>query len=173
MSTTKLPHAYGALISERERNCHKRHEIYYPLGRRPGRIKPIFHCDAKPFTLGPGVGLDHQRHNFALEIPKCRYPKNAKVCVIPNANFKICLTPNAKHQCESVEYRLRWVPNATFLRWPCTFIFMFFVLISFTFGSQRKPRIQWNMGFKDWAYRWPIYVRDVGRKWTLSLLGLN
>ena len=24
--------------------------------------------------------------------------------------------------------------------------FMFFVLISFAFGSQRKPRIQWNMG---------------------------
>ena len=24
-------------------------------------------------------------------------------------------------QCESVEYRLRWVPNAKLLRWPCTF----------------------------------------------------
>ena len=22
------------------------------------QLKPIFHCDAKPFTLGPGVGLD-------------------------------------------------------------------------------------------------------------------
>ena len=23
-------------------------------------LKPIFHCDAKPFALGPGVGLDPQ-----------------------------------------------------------------------------------------------------------------
>ena len=31
-----------------------------------GNVEPIFHCDAKPFALGPGVGLDPQRHNFAL-----------------------------------------------------------------------------------------------------------
>ena len=36
--------------------------------------------------------------------------KNAKFC-------KILRYP----QRESVEYRLRWVPNAIFLRWPCTF----------------------------------------------------
>ena len=28
-------------------------------------LKPIFHCDAKPLALGPGVGLDPQRHTFA------------------------------------------------------------------------------------------------------------
>ena len=28
-------------------------------------FKPIFHCDAKPFSLGTGVGLDPQRHTFA------------------------------------------------------------------------------------------------------------
>ena len=27
-------------------------------------------------------------------------------------------------QRESVEYRLRWIPNAKFLRWPCTFLFV-------------------------------------------------
>ena len=27
-------------------------------------------------------------------------------------------------------------------------LFMFFVLISFAFGRQRKPSIQWNMGLK-------------------------
>ena len=47
--------------------------------------------------------------------------KNAQICVTPNAYFKICVTPNAKPQRESVEYRLRWVPNAKFSRWPCTF----------------------------------------------------
>ena len=29
-------------------------------------LKPIFHCDAKPFALGPGVGPDTQCHNLAL-----------------------------------------------------------------------------------------------------------
>ena len=31
------------------------------------------------------------------------------------------LTQNPKR--ESVDYRLRWVPNENFLRWPCTFHF--------------------------------------------------
>ena len=30
-----------------------------------GNLKPIFLCDAKPLTLGPGVGLDPQSHTFA------------------------------------------------------------------------------------------------------------
>ena len=47
--------------------------------------------------------------------------KNPKICVSPNVNFKICVSPNAKPQHESVEYRLRWVPNAKCSRWPCTF----------------------------------------------------
>ena len=38
-----------------------------------GVLKPIFHCDAKPFALGPGVGLDPQRHNFALKIPTLKF----------------------------------------------------------------------------------------------------
>ena len=28
-------------------------------------LKPIFHCDAKPFALGTGIGLDPQCHTFA------------------------------------------------------------------------------------------------------------
>ena len=55
--------------------------------------------------------------------------KNAKICVTPNANAKICVTPNAKPQRESVEYRLCWVPNAKFSRWPCRFhvVYPFFL----------------------------------------------
>ena len=47
--------------------------------------------------------------------------KNAQICVIPNVNPKIYFSPNVKPQNESVEYRLRWVPNAKFSRWPCRF----------------------------------------------------
>ena len=37
----------------------------------PFKLKPIFHCDAKPLALGPGVGLDPQRHTFAS--PNTKY----------------------------------------------------------------------------------------------------
>ena len=70
-------------------------------------LKPIFHCDAKPFALGPGNGLDPQRHSFMLGIPTCWYLKTLKFAL-----------PNAKPQRESVEYR---VPNIKFSHWPCTF----------------------------------------------------
>ena len=48
---------------------------------------------------------------------------NAKICVTPDPKSKICVTPNVKHKLKSVEYMLRWVPNANFSRWPCTFLF--------------------------------------------------
>ena len=108
-------------------------------------LKPIFHWDAKPLALGPGAGLYPQRHNFLLgtNMLVC---KNAKICITPNTNSKICVTPNAKPQPESVEYRLRWVPNAKFSRWPCTFhvVYPFF----FALGTQRERCSQWNMDFR-------------------------
>ena len=72
--------------------------------------------------------------------------KNAEMCVAPGAKPKTCVTPNAKPQRLSVKYRLRWVPNAKFSHWQCTF--HLFLLISFAFGGQRKPSIQWSMGFR-------------------------
>ena len=48
-------------------------------------------------------------------------PKDAKICITPNAKAKIRITPNANPQREQVEYRLHWVPNTNFLRWPCRF----------------------------------------------------
>ena len=39
------------------------------------------------------------------------------------ASGVICVTPDTNPRCQSVEYRWRWVPNANFLRWPCTFHF--------------------------------------------------
>ena len=55
-------------------------------------LKPIFHCDAKPFALGTGVGLDPQRHTLAS--PNAKDTKmlvsiNAKT---PDAKPKICVT---------------------------------------------------------------------------------
>ena len=62
-------------------------------------FKPIFHCDAKPFMLGPGVGLDPQHHNFALGIPTCWFLKTLKFAFAPTQTLKFALpptpTPNA------------------------------------------------------------------------------
>ena len=85
-------------------------------------LKPIFHCDAKPFALGPGIGLDPQRPNFAkVGDTNMLVSKNAKICVTPNAKHKICVIPNAKPKREPMEYRLHWVPKAKYSHWPCRF----------------------------------------------------
>ena len=71
--------------------------------------------------------------------------------VSKNAKKKLKFaSPNTKPQHESVEYkisRLRWVPNTKFCVGHVHL--MFFVLISFAFGGQRKPSIQWNMGLRE------------------------
>ena len=87
------------------------------------KVKPIFHCDAKYLASGVGIGQCPRSQNFALEIPTWYLGANAKckICVTPNAKCKICVTPDANPRRQSVEYRGRWVPNARFSRWPCTF----------------------------------------------------
>ena len=72
------------------------------------------------------------------------YGLNAKICVTPDAKPKICVIPDANPRRQSVEYRFRWVPtqNAGIGHVH----FMFFVYISFAFGTQREPHFQWNMG---------------------------
>ena len=37
------------------------------------KLKPIFHCDAKPFALGPRVGLDPQLEIFIVSVIECLY----------------------------------------------------------------------------------------------------
>ena len=82
-------------------------------------VKSIFHCDAKPFVLGTCVGLDPHCHTFASPNAKDTNMLVSFKFALGDANF--FASPNAKPQRESVEYRLRWVPNAKFLRWACTF----------------------------------------------------
>ena len=53
-------------------------------------LKHIFHCNAKPFALGPRVGLDIGLALAKFHVGKTNIlvSKNAKICVTPNA------TPN-------------------------------------------------------------------------------
>ena len=62
--------------------------------------------------------------------------KNTKICVTPDAKHKICITPKAKPQRKSVEYRLRWVPNSNFLRWPSTFFGVYFIRVGSRFSVE-------------------------------------
>ena len=111
-------------------------------------VKPIFNQNAKYLVSGAGVGQFPRRQNFELGIPtwylKCenlRYPTPN-----PDAKSKLCVSPNAKPRCQSVEYRLRWVPmqNAGVGH----VYFMFFVYILFAFGTHHEPNFRWNMGFR-------------------------
>ena len=70
-------------------------------------IKPIFHCDAKPFASVTFALQNAKDSTFAF--PNA---KNANMMVslaLGDANFSRYLTQNP--QRKSVEYRLRWVPN--------------------------------------------------------------
>ena len=66
--------------------------------------------------------------------------------VLADAKPKSCVLADAQPKRKPVVYRLRWVPTQN--SGVGHVHFMFFVLISFALGSQRKPSFQWNMGFK-------------------------
>ena len=99
-------------------------------------LKPIVHCDAKPFTLGPGVGSDPQRHNFALGIQTCQYLKTLKFVLppTPTSNASRCNIGGVGSPMQGAG-----VGNV---------LFFFCLLVSFALGSQREPSFQWDMGFK-------------------------
>ena len=85
---------------------------------------------------GPCVGLHPQRDDFALPIATCWYLKMRK----PEAKSKICVTQRKSQLnigCVGYQTQNFRVGHVHL---------MFFVLISFAFGSQRKPSFQWNMG---------------------------
>ena len=82
-------------------------------------LKPIFHCNVKPFVLGTFVSPNAKDSTFVL--PNARNTNMLVSLALGDAHFSRYLTQNPQH--EPVEYRLRWVPNANFLHWPCTFHF--------------------------------------------------
>ena len=84
-------------------------------------VKPIFHCKAKPLTLGLRVWLYPQRETFTLPLQTCWYLKTlAHPTRSPHIQHEPLHTQcNLQH--ESVEYKLRWVPSLCGSHWPCTY----------------------------------------------------
>ena len=92
--------------------------------------------------LGTGIGLDTQRHNFALPIPTCWYLKTRKH---PTPILKFSL-PNAKPKRKSVEYRFggsqMQISRVGHVH------FMFFCVDFICVGYPTQTLFQWNMGYK-------------------------
>ena len=84
-----------------------------------------------------------------LEIPTCWYIlvlPNAKICVSPDAKLKICVSPTPTP--DASQWNIGGVGPSGIGAGVGHVHFMFFVLISFAFCSQRKPSFRWNMGLK-------------------------
>ena len=93
-------------------------------------IKPLFHCDAKPFALGTFVSSNAKDTNMLVSF------------ALDNANFSCHPTQNPN----ASQWNIGCVRYQTQISCIGHVHFMFFVLISFAFGTQRKPSFQWNMG---------------------------
>ena len=98
------------------------------------RLKPIFHCDAKLLALGPLVGLDPQRQNFALGILTCRYQKTLKFAL------PLTRTPNAS------QWNIGYVGSPGVGARVGHVHFMLFIFCSLALGTQCEPSFQCNTG---------------------------
>ena len=123
------------------------------------RFKPIFHCDAKPLTLGPGVGFDPQRHNFALGIPTCWYLKTQKYALPSTSNLKFAFHPTRNPNAS--QWNIGCVGSSGVGAGVGHVHFRLFGSISFAFGGQRKRGFQWNMGSR---------IDTTGRNWITNPL---
>ena len=100
----------------------------------------IFHWEAKPFALGPGVGLDPQRHNLMLGIPTCWYLKTLKFALPQTRNIKFVL-PRMQNPNTS-QWNIGCVGSSMQNFHVGHIHFMVFVLISFALVTQREPSLQ-------------------------------
>ena len=102
-------------------------------------VKPIFHCDANLLASGNFALPNTKDITFALS-----NAKNMLVSLaLGDANFSRHLTQNP--QRESVEYRLRWVPNAKSSRWPCTFHVVCVNFICVRWPTQTQLSVEYGL----------------------------
>ena len=66
--------------------------------------------------------------------------------MLVSKNAKIYVTPNPKPEGKSMEYRLPWIPNANFTRWPCTFNFfgVDFIWVGPRFSVEYELNLTWR-----------------------------
>ena len=97
--------------------CRRNYLVYFLHIALPQIFKPIFHCDARPLKLGPYIGLNSQRTDFALPIPTCWYLKT------PTPTLKLVLPPMQ-------------IPNASQWNISCVFFSISFNFIKSSFRNK-------------------------------------
>ena len=77
-------------------------------------LKPIFHCDAKYLALGLALGnapdarILHWRYQH---VGVFWHYLTLKFASTPTPKLKFAFSSTTNPRCQSVEYRLRWVPT--------------------------------------------------------------
>ena len=108
--------------------------------RPKSNIQAYFPLRRKTTGIGALRWVTPPTQRFCVTYTNMLVSKNAKFCVTPNTNFT--QNPKASHWnigCVGYQTQNFRVGHVHF---------MFFVLISFAFGGQRKPSFQWNMGLR-------------------------
>ena len=91
-----------------------RHIFHLPYNSSLGIRNIPFSPFQPPLSLYSTATQNHSRwvRRSCVTYTNMLVYKNVKICFTPDAKPKICITPDAKPKRKSVEYRLRWVPNA-------------------------------------------------------------
>ena len=131
-------------------------------------LKPISHCDAKPLALGPGVGLDPQRHNFVLGIPTCWYPKRRKFSLPLTPNLKFAFLPTQNPNAS--QWNIGCVGSQTQISPVGHEHFIILVLISFALGSQFPVKYGLNSSCRGSVGNYASLVLDQAIEQTGSSL---
>ena len=109
----------------------------------------MFHCEAKPLALDPGVGLDPKRHYFALGIPTCWYLQTRNFALPPTQNLKFAFPPTRNPKVSQWNIGCIGCPT----QGSCIghVDFMLFIPSFFASGTQ------WNAVLSGiWAYRFKL-----------------
>ena len=83
--------------------------------------------------------------NFALGIPTCWYLKMLKLALPSMQILKFAFDPT--RNTNASQWNIGCVGSPKLFSHVGHVLFMLFVLISFVLVTQRKPSLQWNMGF--------------------------
>ena len=103
----------------------------------------FIHCDAKLLVSGNFALPNAKDSTFVL--PNAKNTNMLVSLALGDANFSCHQTQNP--QRESVEYRLRWVPNAKSSSWPCIFHVVCVNFICVRWPTQKQFSVEYGYYF--------------------------
>ena len=113
----------------------------------PHLLKPIFRCDTKQLASRPCIGLHPQTQRFCVTYTNiCWFLKTLKFALPQTRNIKFAFVPT--QTLNANQWNIGCFGSPTNNVCVGHVHFMFFVLISFAFGGQRKPSGIWALIIK-------------------------